>query len=73
MKETHNAICVFEYCDSNTWYVAGPSNSLKNTCLFSLFVTALKWLHFVIQGSVFVNLALIVAGELLTSSLCLLS
>ena len=27
MKETRNGFCVFEYCDSNTYYVAGLSNS----------------------------------------------
>ena len=57
MKETRNGFCVFEYCDSNTSYVTGISNSLKKR-LFFLFVTALKWLLFVDQRSIFISLAL---------------
>ena len=58
-------------------YVAGLSNSFKKIRLFFLFVTTLKWLRFLEQGSMFLSLALIgswwFSEGLLTSSLCLSS
>ena len=76
LKETRKSFCVFEYCNSFTWYVARLSNSLKKSRLFFLFVTVLKWLRFVDQVSIFRSLYLIgswlFSGELRSSSLCLL-
>ena len=50
MKETGNGFRVFEYCDSNTWYVSWLSNSFKNSLVFPPFhlvkVASLCWQRF---------------------------
>ena len=51
MKETRSGFRVFEYFDSNTWYIAGLSNSLKNTFVEPIFLTEPIFLRLALIGS----------------------